>query len=206
MAIRNAAGIPTKIMAVCADVSEERLTLSDDEQRKDRTDYITNLYNKTAAENKIRSFLFDEGISGRHSMLVVEMIGFERMEEEFGKPFSNAVLKETAASIRELFRDSDIIGRVNGSQFIIFVKGLNRKELIEEKCRTIISSLSKTYSNGEEEMTLNAKIGISIYPEDGNSYEDLYQAAIEALYYSRHSLNSDATFALESGTIQKRLN
>ena len=205
VAIRNAAGIPTKIMAVCADVSEERLTLSDDEQRKDRTDFITNLYNKTAAENKIRSFLFDEGISGSHSMLVVEMTGFERMEEEFGKPFANAVLKESASAIRELFRDSDIIGRVNGSQFIIFIKGLNRKELLEEKCRSIISSLSKTYSNGEEEMALNAKIGISVYPEDGNTYEDLYQAAVEALYYSRHSLSSDATFALESGTIPKRL-
>ncbi len=200
VSIRNAAGIPTKIMAVCADVSEERLTLNDDEQRKDRTDFITNLYNRTAAENKIRSYLYDEGVSGNHALMVVDMVGFEEMEKEFGKPFANAVLRESAGSIRELFRDSDVIGRINGSQFIVFVKGLGRREVLAEKGEAIVASLSRTCQTDKGERTINAKVGISLYPEDGQSYEELYESALKALYYSKHSVVSDTTFAIDGGS------
>ena len=205
VAVRNAAGVPAKIMAVCADVSEERSTMSEDETRRDRTDYITNLYNKTAAENKIKSYLYDEGASGSHAMLVVEICGYDKMEEEFGKPFANAVLKETAGSVRELFRDSDIIGRVNGSQFIIFVKGLSRREKLAEKAENIIMAVNNTYQNDKEELSITGKIGVSVYPEDGQSYEELYDSAVKALYFSKHSVNSNTVFALE-GNQPKLLN
>lgn len=198
VAVRNAAGVPAKIMAVCADVSEERTTLSEDEMRKDRTDYITSLYNKTAAENKIKSYLYDEGAVGSHAMIVVEICGYNKMEVEFGKPFANAVLKETANSVRELFRDSDIIGRINGAQFVIFVKGLSRREKLMEKAQNIISAVNNTYRNDKEELSITGKIGISIYPDDGQSYEELYNSALKALYFSKHSVSANSSFAIES--------
>ncbi len=205
VSVRNAAGVPSKIMAVCADVSEERTTLSEDEYRKDRTDYITELYNKTAAENKIKSYLYDEGASGTHAFIVMELFGFDRMEEELGKAFSNAVLKESATSVRELFRDSDIIGRVDGSRFIIFVKGLGNRHKLEQKAETIISAVNKTYSNDKDEMRVSGKIGISIYPDDGQSYEELYDSAEKALYYSVHSISRNSAFAFDDN-FRKRLN
>ncbi len=200
VAVRNAAGIPAKIMAVCADVSEERSTLSEDESRKDRADYITNLYNRTAAENKIKSYLYDEGASGSHALLIVDICGYDRMEQTFGKVFANAVLKETAGHVRELFRDSDIIGRVSGSQFIIFVKGLSSRQKLTEKAETIRAAVNHTYSNDQEEMSITGKIGISIYPDDGQSYEELYDSAQKALYFSKHSLSGFAKFAFEDNT------
>ena len=205
VAIRNAAGVPAKIMAVCADVSEERSTLKEDESRKDRTDYITSLYNKTAAENKIKSFLYDEGASGNHALMVVEISGFDIVEKEFGKAFANAVLKESAGHVRELFRDSDIIGRVDGSKFIIFVKGLSNKTKLTEKARSIVEVLSNTYENENGTVSVSGKLGISIYPDDGQSYEELYDSASKALYFSRHSVSHFATFAIE-GNPPKLLN
>ena len=205
VAIRNAAGVPAKIMAVCADVSEERSTLKEDESRKDRTDYITSLYNKTAAENKIKSFLYDEGASGNHALMVVEISGFDIVEKEFGKAFANAVLKESAGHVRELFRDSDIIGRVDGSKFIIFVKGLSNKTKLTEKARSIVEVLSNTYENENGTVSVSGKLGISIYPDDGQSYEELYDSASKALYFSRHSVSHFATFAID-GNPPKLLN
>lgn len=204
VAVRNAAGVPAKIMAVCADVSEERSTMSEDSSRKDRTDYITNLYNKTAAENKIKSYLYDEGVSGTHAIIVAEICGFDRIEKEFGKPFANAVLKESAENVRELFRDSDIIGRINGSQFLIFVKGLGSRAKLTEKAQTIIAALDNTFRDDKEEVSVKGKVGISIYPDDGQSFEELYDAASKALYYSMHSVSKSTTFALEEN-MPKRL-
>ena len=192
VSVRNAAGIPAKIMAVCADVSGEHSV--EEDLRKDRTDFITNLYNCSATENKIKNYLYDEGASGIHSLLITEICGFESMEEKLGKLFSNAVLKETAANVRELFRDSDIIGRMSGAQFVVFMKGMSSKNKMIEKATQICSIIKNRYESDGNDLNLYAKIGISMYPESGRSYEELYSSALKALYFAKHSVSSDIVF------------
>ena len=193
--VRNAAGIPAKIMAVCADVSEERNDPAGDEKRRDRTDYITNLYNRSATENKIKTYLYDEGASGSHALIIAEIYGFEVMENTLGKVFANAVLKQTATNVRELFRDSDIIGRVSGSQFVIFVKGLSNTQKLTHKAEQICSVVANSYQTDNGEITIKGKIGISLFPSDGRSYDELYAGALNALYYAKHNINTDTVFS-----------
>ena len=202
--VRNATGVPAKIMAVCADVSGEHS--ADDEIRRDRTDFITNLYNSNATENKIKNYLYDEGASNVHSLIVAEICGFESMEEKLGKLFANAVLKETAANVRELFRDSDIIGRMNGAQFVVFMKGMSSKNKIIEKATQICSIIKNRYESDGNDLHLFAKIGISMYPSSGRSYEELYSSALNALYYAKHSLSSDIVFDETLNNTTKLLN
>ena len=71
------------------------------------------------------------------------------------------------------------------------------KEILLEKADVIISNLSGTYQNDKGEMSVSAKVGISLFPLDGQSYEELYESAIKALYYSKHSVTNGATFAFE---------
>lgn len=195
VSVRNAAGVPAKIMAVCADISDEKDVDAEDESRRDRTDYITSLYNRTAAENKIKTYLYSEGSAAAHSLIVAEICGFEAMEEALGKAFADAVLKETAENIRELFRDSDIVGRVSGGQFVIFVKGMNSKDILMKKAKQICSVIKHNYESDNGNVFIFGKLGVSIYPESGKSYDELYEEALNALYYAKHSLSSDIAFA-----------
>ncbi|MBQ8135522.1 MAG: diguanylate cyclase [Clostridia bacterium] len=195
VAVRNAAGVPAKIMAICADVSEERTNSADDEIRRDRTDFITSLYNRSATENKIKTYLYDEGASGGHALIISEVYGFEAVESALGKVFANAVLKEIASNVRELFRDSDIIGRVSGSQFVIFVKGLSSTAKLKVKAEEICSVINHRYQSDSGEISICGKIGISLFPSDGYSYEELYASALNALYFAKHSISSNTVFA-----------
>lgn len=204
VAVRNAAGIPVKIMAVCNDISEERESYSEYTARKGRTDFITDLYSRSAAENKIKTYLYGEGVTGSHALIVAEISGFDLVEECFGKMFANAILKETAANLRDIFRDSDIIGRTDGSQFIIFVKGLNNTDTLIRKAEQISAAINNSYKTDDGEISVCAKLGISLYPDDGRSYEQLYSAALKALYYAKHSVNVHASFVIEDNP-QKRL-
>ena len=180
-------------MAVFTDISDSRCDIID-EQRKGRTDFITSLYNKHATENKIKNYLYDEGSSGTHAFLIAEICGFEVLERELGSAFANAVLKEAAQNVRELFRDSDIIGRNSGNRFIVFVKGMNVRQKIIEKAEQICKAITNKYQAGAAEISVYGKVGISIFPNNGSTYDDLYSAALKALYYTKHDTNSSIAF------------
>ena len=190
---RNSSEIVTRIMAVFTDISDSRCDIID-EQRKGRTDFITSLYNKHATENKIKNYLYDEGSSGTHAFLIAEICGFEVLERELGSAFANAVLKEAAQNVRELFRDSDIIGRNSGNRFIVFVKGMNVRQKIIEKAEQICKAITNKYQAGAAEISVYGKVGISIFPNNGSTYDDLYSAALKALYYTKHDTNSSIAF------------
>lgn len=192
--IKNANDITTRIMAVFTDISDSR-TDGMDESRKDRTDFITSLYNKHATENKIKNYLYDEGSSGSHALLIVEICCFEILEKELGTVFANAVLKEVTQSIRELFRDSDIIGRSSGSRFTVFLKGLDTRSKILEKAEQICRAINNNYQSDSGEITVFGKVGISLFPRNGSTYDELYEGALKAMYYAKHNDNCDAAFA-----------
>ncbi len=203
--IKNSEDVPTRIMAVFTDISDNR-TDGPDESRKDRTDFITNLYNKHATENKIKNYLYDEGSDGSHALLMVEICGFDTLERELGFVFANAVLKEVAGSVRELFRDSDIIGRGSGSRFTVFVKGMDARNKIREKCAQICRAINNKYQSDAGEISVYGKIGISLYPRDGSTYDELYEGALKALYFAKHSQKLDAAFVSDvDGSIPKLL-
>ncbi len=190
-AARNAAGAATKIMVVFADISDESEAYTDDESRRDRTDYITKLYNRTASENKIKTYLYGDGAALPNALITVEICGFDEMERSLGKVFANAVLKEIASNIQELFSDYDILGRISGSQFMVFVKGINNKEILEMKAGQICSAVRHSYETDSGSVPIYAKLGISTYPNCGRSYDELYEAAQNALYYAKHSVTKD---------------
>ena len=104
--------------------------------------------------------------------------------------------------VRQAF-ESDAFKRTVGSKYVLAVfddmdkPDAEPKEILLEKADVIISNLSGTYQNDKGEMSVSAKVGISLFPLDGQSYEELYESAIKALYYSKHSVTNGATFAFE---------
>ena len=202
--LKNHSQVPVNIIAVFTDISDDR-EADMDESRRDRTDFITNLYNKHATENKIKSYLYDEGASQRHALMIVEICNFERLEESLGTVFSNAVLKETAQNIRELFRDSDIIGRNSGSRFTVFVKGMSSKEKITEKAEQICKIINNKYQCETGEIPIFGNVGVSLFPMDGHTYDDLYSGALRALYFAKHNIRQNVAFVADASNSTKLL-
>lgn len=202
IAIRSRTGVPTKIMAVFADISEEKITSADQEFTNGRTDAATNLYNRTATENKIKSYLFDEGSTGSHALIVAEVCGYDKLVTNLGKGFATEVLKETAENVREFFRDTDIIGRVSGDQFVIFVKGISSVEKLIDKADRICNVIDHTYKYGDGNIHLQGKIGVSMYPNDGRTYDELLKSATSALYFAKHSIEKSTAFSFDNGKMK----
>ena len=204
VAIRNSANIPIKVIAVFADVSDESDSFLD-EKRKDRTDFITNLYNKRVTENKIKNCLHDENSFSSNSLILAEIIGYDELENSLGTVFANAVLKETAENIKELFRDTDIIGKSSGNKFIIFVKGMGYCSKLTEKAEQVCAIIKNKYNSENGVINIFGKAGISVFPHDGATYDELYANAFKALDLSKNSKNKDISFPFDSENNKKLL-
>ncbi len=83
------------------------------------------------------------------------------------------------------FRNGDIIGRVGGDEFLVFLTNITDKRFIEKKAKTIADAFKNTYSGENADYKISGSIGISVYPNDGKTYEELYISADKALYQSK---------------------
>ena len=100
--------------------------------------------------------------------------------------------------IRELFRDSDIIGRSSGNRFIIFVKGMSDRAKVTEKAEQICRMINNHYQSDAGTISVFGKVGISCFPMDGSTYDDLYSASLKALYFAKHNVKCNVAFAAEA--------
>lgn len=182
--VKNDAGLTIKVIGIMMDVSEENTV--DIHSRKDR---VTTLYSRQGAEKRIKVFLNSEGINSVHAMFALEIENIKAVSELLGTIFYEAVLKENALKLKEIFRDSDIIGRMDGGVFIIFLKNIHSPDVLQFKAQTICDILKNSYQFNQQDIDISACVGVSVYPTDGISYEELYNHAIDALSKAKHNKN-----------------
>ena len=156
-------------------------------------------------ENKIKNCLHDENSFSSNSLILAEIIGYDELENSLGTVFANAVLKETAENIKELFRDTDIIGKSSGNKFIIFVKGMGYCSKLTEKAEQVCAIIKNKYHSENGVINIFGKAGISVFPHDGATYDELYANAFKALDLSKNSKNKDISFPFDSENNKKLL-
>ncbi|MGN0538143.1 MAG: diguanylate cyclase domain-containing protein [Acutalibacteraceae bacterium] len=182
--VKNDAGLTTKVIGIMMDISEEKV--GDAHDKKDR---VTTLYSRQGAEKRIKVFLNCEGINAVHAMFALEIENIRKVSELLGTIFYEAVLKENALKIKEIFRDSDIIGRMDGGVFIIFLKNIHSPDVLKIKAQNICEILKNSYQFNKQNIDISACVGVSVYPTDGTTYEELYNHAINALSKAKHNKN-----------------
>ncbi len=199
--VKNDKGEITFVIGKAIDVHEQRLL-----EVRSRTDLLTNCYNKVTAETTIADQLLDYK-DERHVLFIVDIDNFKAINDNLGHHFGDLVLGEVARDLKNNFRGADIIGRIGGDEFIVFVRQLSNKAIIEQKAKGIASAFQNTYSGENHDYKISGSIGIARYPQDGETYEALYKAADKALYQSKLRGKDCYTFYHKnflSGTMENR--
>ena len=98
--------------------------------------------------------------------------------------------------IRSSFRSCDILGRIGGDEFVVFMKNTHR-QYVEKKASILCQSLCMDVTNNQETVHVSATIGIALYPYDGFNFMQLYQHADEALYHIKKDGKNNFKFFSE---------
>ncbi|MCR4589352.1 MAG: sensor domain-containing diguanylate cyclase [Lachnospiraceae bacterium] len=143
-------------------------------------DLLTGVYNKLSTEKYIREYMEHDGRPGM--FYIIDIDDFKHINDSYGHAFGDDVLKAVGKRLNTEFRATDIIGRLGGDEFCVFLKNLSSDE---EKQKQIerMSTVFEYLSAGEHvKYNPTASIGGAEYPKYGSTFEEIYKAADSALY------------------------
>ncbi len=152
-------------------------------KKQAETDPLTGSYNRAAFATKVQEYL-DNGGCG--TLYMFDLDNFKGINDNMGHSAGDKVLKEIYAKTTAIFRTHDIVSRVGGDEFLVFLSGTTKESLIKKKAYQICSDLNKTYhaENGVD-IEISCSVGISVAPKDGTHFEALYDAADISMYHSK---------------------
>lgn len=156
-------------------------------QRLAERDVLTGLYNKNMVSRLIDEHLANSSSSASSAFFMIDVDDFKNVNDHLGHVYGDAVLCELGEKLVRIFRSTDIVGRIGGDEFIVFLKNGAIARKVEEKAKEICKAFYISYKglNGEE-YTISSSIGISISPQDGSSFAELYNCADIALYAAKN--------------------
>lgn len=103
-----------------------------------------------------------------------------------------------SSCLRTNFRTEDIIGRAGGDEFVVFLKNVHSASLIYEKAELLQNALQNFSFSAKNTFPISISIGISLYPQDGCKYSELFTTADKALYRSKRNGKNCYTFYNET--------
>lgn len=160
------------------DVHEERIEMDKLKQAAAR-DVLTSLYNHANAR-KIICAMLSSNPDSKYGLILFDLDFFKNANDQHGHLFGDEVLKFVAKKILQNIRNDDVAARVGGDEFLIFTE---YKTEFDEVVSRIFEALADDYYG----FRISVSMGVAIYPEDGSTYENLFQCADQALYSSKRS-------------------
>ncbi len=177
----NEAGKPYKAVGVIADIDEERRATEALRERAER-DELTQLYNKSAGRGLIEDYFAKRPAQEGAALLIVDLDNFKQINDTYGHLFGDVVLREFSAELRRLFRGEDILSRIGGDEFLIFMRGVPDPEAVERRVDRVVESFRQMFRHDVLQGNPSCSIGISFCPADGQDFETLFRHADLALY------------------------
>ncbi|WP_026666337.1 diguanylate cyclase [Butyrivibrio sp. FC2001] len=197
--------IPSMLCAQIILVSRAKEGLAIAELTKISTiDKLTFLLNKGALLSSINNF-FDRRKPGEPcGMCVIDVDNFKQVNDNFGHNVGDLLLSNLGDLLRKNFRSSDYIGRFGGDEFMVFMPGIARLDLVEMRCRSLQMMLMDLDLGTGTKFTLS--IGAIIDTGD-HPMGEVFRMADDALYQSKvMGKNSVSSWIIpESRTFEKPL-
>jgi len=180
----NEDGSLRKLIGVITDIDSDQRH-SQALLAKTEQDSLTGLLNKDAARRRINSYLAHATDDQRAALLIIDLDNFKAINDQFGHLFGDTVLNRVAGTIRSLFREKDILARIGGDEFLVFMMDIPDPELAKRRCEMLTDALQSLYDSQLQNYHFSCSIGIAIVPDHGNSYQELFQRADRALYQAK---------------------
>ncbi len=167
-----------------AEKLEQKVKEVSDIKSKARQDALTGLWNRAYTEETVNG-LVSGGANG--ALFMIDMDNFKAINDNYGHIEGDNTLKMFADTMRKYSSDGDVLCRIGGDEFVMFVNGVTSKSVLSNLAGDIISDLCAKLEAKKFETNSSVSIGIAQIPEDGTEFGTVYNAADKALYYVKQN-------------------
>ena len=120
------------------------------------------------------------------AIMFLDLDGFKPVNDTFGHPKGDAVLKSVAQRLVKEVGENGHVGRMGGDEFAIVIKDAQGRKIVENLAQRLIEAVAKPYLIDKVEIRIGVSIGCAFGPIDGQSVDDLIQKADLALYQAKN--------------------
>lgn len=168
--------------------SLERHELASELQHQVFHDRLTTLPNRHRFELEL-----DEAISEAQAskttvtVLFIDLDGFKNINDTLGHAAGDLLLSLVSDRLRGCIKSTDVLARMGGDEFAVIIREEDSADAAYGIAQRLLSSLATPFSIVGECASVGASIGVSAYPEDGLTGDDILRCADTAMYQAKHS-------------------
>lgn len=174
---------------IFTDLSERKDVESELEKRI-LTDSLTNVSNRFAFNERMNSLLQASASVSRdvmHAIFFLDLDRFKQVNDTLGHTTGDLILVHIARKIQSLLKNKDILARYGGDEFVITLTNIKHPREAAVFAEKLISIIEEPIVINDQEIFMSTSIGVSIYPNDGVSSEELVNKADKAMYFSKQN-------------------
>ncbi|MCR5289103.1 MAG: diguanylate cyclase [Treponema sp.] len=171
-------------------------------KRQRDIDPLTGLLNKTALELRIRALLSASNVHG--ALMILDMDNFKSVNDHYGHAVGDYVITIFGKCLENFTRNTDIVGRFGGDEFIIFFPDLNDAEELMTRAKELITEIHTFFAQTVEVEDVTVSIGCTVVTDNCRDYEILFNHIDKALYRAKAAGKN--TCCLYEADVEKKLN
>ena len=158
-------------------------------------DFLTQLPNRFLSLDRLSTAIkHAKRNNNKLAIMYLDLDDFKKANDVFGHQTGDEILISTANRLEKVLRSEDTVGRLGGDEFFILINCFSSQDALKRIATKVLKALKEPYSIGQINTLLSASIGISVYPDDGNTVEDLLVNADLSMYHSKHSGKNSYSF------------
>lgn len=146
-------------------------------------DSLSNLPNRICLLETMENYFRRPG--GRAALLFVDTDNFKYINDTLGHKSGDILIRKASERLQSVVREGDMLSRLGGDEFVVFLKDIESRVDVLNLAEDIMRSFRKSFLIGESNLYVSCSIGISFYPEDGETTEEILKNADVAMYRAK---------------------
>ncbi|MBR1176865.1 EAL domain-containing protein [Bradyrhizobium sp. KB893862 SZCCT0404] len=181
------------LISASSDITEQK-NFEDQLFRSAYFDELTGLPSRRVIEHRANSLLARDGGSEPFALAFLDVDNFKHINDYYGHAVGDALLVELSKRLGRDLRDSDMLSRISGDEFLLLLSPIQSQEEVAEFMQSTLERLTAPFFIDHSEVFASTSVGISLYPDHGRSFETLRQNADIAMYRIKNNGKGLAAF------------
>ncbi|EGI73628.1 diguanylate cyclase/phosphodiesterase [Pseudoalteromonas distincta] len=168
-------------------------------------DGLTDLPNRRYFYEKLQSLVSIKGM--KFALIFIDLDGFKEVNDSLGHDYGDLLLHQVATRLQSCITTKDTVARLGGDEFTLILEGVNSPDEASKIAEAVKSSLMQSIKIKKETVYVTASIGLTFFPADGLTVEELVRRADQAMYLSKNKGRNRYEFfsyAIEEKATEKR--
>lgn len=120
------------------------------------------------------------------ALMVLDLDRFKEVNDTLGHDAGDFLLKEATQRLSVCVREADTVARLGGDEFAVILGELNDTDCVDRIALLILQKFAEPFQLGDQKVYISTSIGITFYPEDASSFDELLKNADQAMYAAKH--------------------